>query len=45
MLVAMMRANPDAFVQGNVNRLKMLKCQTYGRAGFDLRRKWALLAY
>jgi transposase len=32
-------------IEGNVNRLKMLKCQTYGRAGFDLRRKWSLLAY
>jgi transposase len=30
-------------VEGNVNRLKMLKRQTYGRAGFDLLRKRVLL--
>ena len=31
-------------VEGNVNRLKMLKRQTYGRAGFPLLRKRVLLA-
>lgn len=31
-------------VEGNVNRIKMLKRQTYGRAGFDLLRKRILLA-
>ncbi|WP_405089086.1 transposase [Microbispora sp. NBC_01389] len=30
-------------VEGNVNRLKMLKRQTYGRATFDLLRKRVLL--
>ena len=30
-------------VEGNVNRLKMLKRQTYGRAGFELLRKRVLL--
>ncbi|GIH72444.1 transposase [Sphaerimonospora thailandensis] len=30
-------------VEGNVNRLKMLKRQTYGRAAFDLLRKRVLL--
>ena len=30
-------------VEGNVNRIKMLKRQMYGRAGFDLLRKRALL--
>ncbi|GIF45187.1 hypothetical protein Axi01nite_94980 [Actinoplanes xinjiangensis] len=32
-------------VEGNVNRIKMLKRQMYGRAGFDLLRKRVLLAY
>jgi transposase len=31
-------------VEGNVNRIKMLKRQMYGRAGFDLLRKRVLLA-
>ncbi|RAK28444.1 transposase [Actinoplanes lutulentus] len=31
-------------VEGNVNRIKMLKRQTYGRANFDLLRKRVLLA-
>ncbi|MFD8564876.1 transposase, partial [Streptosporangium canum] len=31
-------------VEGNVNRIKMLKRQTYGRAGLALLRKRALLA-
>lgn len=31
-------------VEGNVNRLKMLKRQCYGRAGFDLLRQRVLLA-
>jgi hypothetical protein len=31
-------------VEGNVNRIKMLKRQTYGRANFDLLRKRILLA-
>ena len=31
-------------VEGNVNRLKMLKRQTYGRAAFSLLRKRVLLA-
>jgi transposase len=31
-------------VEGNVNRIKMLKRQMYGRAGFDLSRKRVLLA-
>jgi hypothetical protein len=31
-------------VEGHVNRIKMLKRQTYGRAGFDLLRKRVLLA-
>ncbi|MEV4134089.1 transposase [Dactylosporangium sp. NPDC049742] len=30
-------------VEGNVNRIKMLKRQMYGRAGFDLLRKRVLL--
>jgi transposase len=30
-------------VEGNVNRLKMLKRQMYGRAKFDLLRKRVLL--
>ncbi|MFD4034759.1 hypothetical protein ACFWVP_30705 [Streptomyces sp. NPDC058637] len=31
-------------VEGNINRLKMLKCQMFGRAGLDLLRKRVLLA-
>jgi len=31
-------------VEGNVNRIKMLKRQMYGRAGFTLLRKRVLLA-
>ncbi|MFI6645941.1 transposase [Streptomyces sp. NPDC050504] len=31
-------------VEGNINRLKMLKRQMFGRAGLDLLRKRALLA-
>jgi transposase len=31
-------------VEGNVNRIKMIKRQMYGRAGFDLLRKGVLLA-
>jgi transposase len=31
-------------VEGGVNRVKVLKRQTYGRAGFDLLRKRILLA-
>ncbi|GLU48656.1 hypothetical protein Nans01_30070 [Nocardiopsis ansamitocini] len=31
-------------VEGNVNRIKMLKRQMYGRAGFVLLRKRVLLA-
>jgi transposase len=31
-------------VEGNVNRIKMIKRQMYGRAGFDLLRKRVLLA-
>ena len=31
-------------VEGNVNRIKMLKRQMYGRAGFDLLRKRVLLS-
>jgi transposase len=31
-------------VEGNVNRLKMINRQMYGRAGFDLLRKRILLA-
>ncbi|MGI5147634.1 ISL3 family transposase [Plantactinospora sp. CA-294935] len=31
-------------VEGNVNRIKMIKRQRYGRAGFDLLRKRILLA-
>ncbi|MFF3002022.1 transposase [Kitasatospora sp. NPDC057940] len=31
-------------VEGHVNRIKMLKRQMYGRAGFDLLRKHVLLA-
>jgi transposase len=31
-------------VEGNGNRIKMLKRQMYGRAGFDLLRKRVLLA-
>jgi len=31
-------------VEGNVNRIKMLKRQMYGPAGFDLLRKRVLLA-
>ena len=32
-------------VEGTVNKIKMLKRQTYGRAGFPLLRKRVLLAY
>ena len=32
-------------VEGNVNRIKMIKRQMYGRAGFDLLRKRVLLAH
>jgi hypothetical protein len=31
-------------VEGNVNRIKMIKRQMYGRASFDLLRKRVLLA-
>lgn len=31
-------------VEGNVNRLKMIKRQMYGRAGFDLLRKRVVYA-
>ncbi|MFF4522589.1 transposase [Streptomyces bluensis] len=31
-------------VEGHVNRIKMIKRQVYGRAGFDLPRKRVLLA-
>jgi len=31
-------------VEGNVNRIKMLKRQMYGRASFDLLRERVLLA-
>ncbi|GIF39569.1 transposase [Actinoplanes xinjiangensis] len=31
-------------VEGNVNRIKMIKRQMYGRAGFDLLRKRILLS-
>ena len=31
-------------VEGHVNRIKMLKRQTFGRAGFKLLRKRVLLA-
>lgn len=31
-------------VEGNVNRIKMIRRQMYGRAGFDLLRKRILLA-
>lgn len=31
-------------VEGHVNRIKMLKRQMYGRAGFDLLRKRILLS-
>jgi transposase len=31
-------------VEGTVNRIKMIKRQMYGRAGFDLLRKRVLLA-
>jgi transposase len=31
-------------VEGTVNRIKMIKRQMYGRAGFDLLRKRKLLA-
>ncbi|MYZ34167.1 hypothetical protein GT002_03295 [Streptomyces sp. SID4917] len=33
----------SGLVEGNVNRIKMLKRQTYGRAGFSLLRKRILL--
>ncbi|RZL71851.1 MAG: transposase [Rhodococcus sp. (in: high G+C Gram-positive bacteria)] len=32
-------------VEGNVNRIEMLKRQMYGRAGFDLLRKRILLSH
>jgi transposase len=32
-------------VEGNVNRIKMLKRQMYGRAGFDLSRNRRLVAF
>jgi transposase len=32
-------------VEGNVNRIKMLKRQVYGRAGFDLLRQRVLSAH
>jgi transposase len=31
-------------VEGNVNRIKMIKRQMYGRASFDLLRKRVILA-
>ncbi|WIN01029.1 hypothetical protein ACTOB_006567 [Actinoplanes oblitus] len=31
-------------VEGNVNRIKVIERQMYGRAGFDLLRKRVLLA-
>ncbi|MGH3593464.1 MAG: transposase [Pseudonocardiaceae bacterium] len=31
-------------VEGNINRIKMIKRQMYGRANFDLLRKRVLLA-
>lgn len=31
-------------VEGNANRIKMLKRQMYGRAGFDLLRKRVLMS-
>ncbi|MGW3722336.1 transposase [Streptomyces sp. NPDC005133] len=31
-------------VEGNINRLKMLKCQMFGRASLDLLRKRVLLS-
>lgn len=34
----------SGIVEGNVNRIKMLKRQTYGRAGFSLLRKRVLLS-
>jgi transposase len=35
----------SGLVEGNVNRIKMLKRQMYGRAGFELLRKRVLLAH
>ncbi len=37
-------SNRSAAVEGQVNRIKMLKCQMYGRAKFDLLQKRVLLA-
>jgi transposase len=37
-------AHSSGPVEGNVNRIKMIKRQMYGRAGFDLLRKRVLLA-
>jgi transposase len=34
----------SGLVEGNVNRIKTIKRQMYGRAGFDLLRKRVLLA-
>lgn len=31
-------------VEDHVNRIKMLKCQMFGRAGFELLRKHVLLS-
>ena len=37
-------SHSSGIVEGNVNRIKMIKRQMYGRAGFDLLRKRILLA-
>ena len=36
--------NSSGAVEGSVNRIKMIKRQMYGRAGFELLRKRVLLA-
>jgi hypothetical protein len=38
-------AHSSGAVEGGVNRIKMIKRQMYGRAGFDLLRKRVLLAH
>ena len=44
MLNGLTLENSSGAVEGSVNRIKMIKRQMYGRAGFELLRKRVLLA-
>ncbi len=44
MLAGLTLEHSSGAVEGNVNRIKMIKRQMYGRAGFGLLRKRVLLA-